>query len=455
MSMKGEENTQRSMISPRVLRRLIAGSICIVLALGLGLFDLARHKLSVPFLGISQKTAEEGEELPKGPIEESLEIKRGDSLSTVLERAGVDTDQANAVIDSLKSVFNPRALRPEHELYITYQVPPDDVLHKDLIQLYLKVSLDLIIIVEQDEAGIYVARKVAKELVQEYRAIEGVVEESLYLSATRKGAHPQILHDMIAAFSYDVDFQRSFQPGDEYGLLYDTYKDPESLQERPGTLQYAYLKLQGREIRIFRFRTKLGGWQYYNDRGESVKKGLLRTPIDGARISSGFGNRKHPVLGYTMKHKGVDFAAPKGTPIMAAGDGRIQRIGPFSTYGNYICIQHSGTYATAYAHLSRFARGLKCGSHVRQGQVIGYVGATGRTSGPHLHYEILKGGQQINPKLIKMLPSGKLKASDLVAFEAAKQQLEANFLKEKKKQPPLAPQPVEPAEEADPADEGV
>lgn len=405
------------MTSRKTLLRLLSGTLCLLLGVSLGLYDYLSLKYRKIHI-VAEIPPEEAEEefASAGPTDETLEIKRGDTLSSVLERAGISSDQAISVIEALQSVFNPRALRPEHELYMTYTVPEDDVLKKDLVRLYLKVAIDLDVVVERDETGQFIAKKIQKELVQESRVFEGQIEESLYVDANKQGAHPKIIAEMIAAFSYDIDFQRGIQPGDTYSIYYEVHKEPESLQERPGDLRFAVLKCNGRVYKIYRFKSKNGSPQYYNEKGESVKKGLMRTPIDGARLSSGFGKRRHPILGYTKMHKGVDFAAPIGTPIMAAGDGRIERIGPFGAYGNYIRICHSGPYATAYAHLCRFARGLKVGTTVRQGQVIGYLGCTGRTTGPHLHYELIKAGVQINPKSIQMLPSGKLKDRDLQDF---------------------------------------
>jgi murein DD-endopeptidase MepM/ murein hydrolase activator NlpD len=418
------------MTTRKTLLRLMTGALCILLGVGVGLYDyisLKYRKVHVTQEVPSEEEAEEEEYLSTGPTDETLEIKRGDTLSAVLERAGISSDQSTSVIEALKSVFNPRELRPDHELYITYTIPEDDVLKKDLSELYLKIAIDLDVVVERDETGQFIAKKIQKELIQEQRVVEGQIEGSLYVDANNRGAHPKIIAEMIAAFSYDIDFQRGIQPGDTYGIFYEVHKEPESLQEKPGELRYAYLKCNGRVYKIYRFKSKNGTYQYYNERGESVKKGLMRTPIDGARLSSGFGKRHHPILGYTKMHKGVDFAAPIGTPVMAAGDGRIEKIGPFSSYGNYILIRHSGPYATAYAHLCRFARGLKCGVTVRQGQIIGYVGRTGRATGPHLHYELIKAGVQINPKSIQMLPAGKLKDKDMQDFMVLKVSIDQQY----------------------------
>jgi len=182
--------------------------------------------------------------------------------------------------------------------------------------------------------------------------------------------------------------------------------------------------LRDHRIEVYRFTPSDGRTDYFKPNGESIRRALLRTPIDGARISSGFGMRKHPILGYSRMHKGIDFAAPTGTPIFAAGDGVITQIGRNGGYGNYIRIRHNSRYSTAYAHISRFAKGIRKGSRVRQGQVIAYVGSTGRSTGPHLHYEVLVEGKQTNPRSIK-LPTGQiLEGEDLKAFQAAKTEID-------------------------------
>jgi murein DD-endopeptidase MepM/ murein hydrolase activator NlpD len=222
---------------------------------------------------------------------------------------------------------------------------------------------------------------------------------------------------MIRIFSFDVDFQRELQPGDSFEVLYEAlFEDDGSLAKTDGVL-YASLTLSGERLDMYNFTPQSGHDDFFDRKGQSVRKTLMRTPIDGARLSSRFGMRKHPVLGYTRQHKGVDFAAPRGTPIYAAGDGVIESAGRNGGYGKYLRIRHNSTYKTAYGHMTRIAKGMRRGKRVRQGQIIGYVGSTGRSTGPHLHYEVLRGGRQVNPLKIK-LPSGeKLKAADLASFQ--------------------------------------
>ena len=416
-------------VMQRSTLRLLAGALLIVSASVIALWDYTSQQIEQwQLTALNQEECQpcEGEDsqgaLPETPefMDETLDVKRGDNFTSVLYRAEISKDQTLSLIQALKTIFNPRDLRTDHKLFITYRPPSAKSAAKDLVRLVIKLSLEKDVVVEQDEAGLYQARLDKKELIHEYRHAEGTIESSLYVDAIKQGAHPKIIHNMIQAFSYDVDFQRSFQAGDGYCLLFDFHKNAESLEEEPGDLIYACLTLHGEKIHIYRHTTKGGVAQYFNEKGEAVKKGLLRTPVDGARISSVFGRRRHPVLGFTKMHKGVDFAAPRGTPVMAAGAGKIVRIGRFSSYGNYIRVKHNTKYSTAYAHLCRYAKGLKVGSSVRQGQVIGYVGCTGRATGNHLHYELLANGKQINPKHIKMMPAAKLKGTELQRFMANK-----------------------------------
>jgi hypothetical protein len=248
----------------------------------------------------------------------------------------------------------------------------------------------------------------------------GVVRSSLYGAGLNAGIPAGVLVEMIRAFSYDVDFQREMHPGDGFEVVFERFTNEEGVLARHGAVIYAALTLQGRQRRIYRHQTADGAWDYYTERGESVRKALLRTPINGARLTSRFGNRHHPILGYTAFHRGVDFGAGAGTPILAAGDGRIEQMGWNGGYGNYVRLRHTNEYSTAYAHMSRFARGLRPGAQVRQGQVIGFVGSTGRSTGPHLHYEVIRGGRQINPLGVRFAAGRKLAGQELARFNATR-----------------------------------
>ncbi|MCK5275569.1 MAG: M23 family metallopeptidase, partial [Alphaproteobacteria bacterium] len=231
----------------------------------------------------------------------------------------------------------------------------------------------------------------------------------------------------IRIFSWDVDFQRDIRKGDGFEVMYERFFDDNGELAHNGEVVYASLTLSGKRHAVYRHILKNGDVDYFDEKGQSAKKALMRTPIDGARLSSGFGKRKHPILGYTKMHKGLDFAAPRGTPIYAAGNGTVNYAGKKGGYGNYVRIRHNGTYQTAYAHMSGIARGVRKGKRVNQGQVIGYVGTTGRSTGNHLHYEVIRNGKFINSRRMH-LPSGKaLKGDDLAAFTAMTEEANVRY----------------------------
>jgi murein DD-endopeptidase MepM/ murein hydrolase activator NlpD len=256
----------------------------------------------------------------------------------------------------------------------------------------------------------------------------GTIHTSLFEAASEAGVPPATLAEVIHAFSYDIDFQREIQPGDSFEVLFEHLYDENGKPVGTGDILYADLMLSGTTLRLYRYAPPGESPAFYNAKGESVRKALLRTPVDGARISSRFGLRHHPILGYTTMHRGVDFAVPKGTPIMAAGNGVVETEGRAGSYGNLVVLRHRNGYETAYAHMSRFARGIKRGTYVRQGEVIGYVGATGRATGPHLHYEVRIGGKAVNPLNVKMPSHERLTGRTLVAFLAATRSIDHELL---------------------------
>jgi murein DD-endopeptidase MepM/ murein hydrolase activator NlpD len=232
------------------------------------------------------------------------------------------------------------------------------------------------------------------------------------------GVPEAVVVDLIHIYSYDVDFQREVKSGDAFDILYTHYLDETGAAIKGGDIQYAELTLGREKKPLYRFTTADNDTDYYTPRAVSGKRQLMRTPVDGARLSSKFGLRRHPVLGYTKMHKGVDFAAPKGTPVMASGNGVVKMARWHGGYGNFIELTHTNSYSTGYGHLSRIARGIRPGVRVRQGQVIAYVGSTGRSTGPHLHYEVMLKSKQINPMGVKLPTGRELTGKDLIAFQA-------------------------------------
>lgn len=351
-------------------------------------------------------------------------VSRGDTLMDILDRAEIGRRQAHAAIQSLSKIYDPRRLKAGQQLRITAgheardgQEEQDKAGPRQLLSMALDLDLEHQILVTRGTDGRYATSKVERPQRRDMVRVAGVINDSLYLAAQRADLPQDVLLRVIKLFSWDVDFQRSVQRGDQFETLFERITLEQSGATKPGELLYTGLDLSGRALSAYRFARDDGTVEYFDRKGRSVRKFLLRTPVDGARLSSRFGMRKHPVLGYSRMHKGTDFAAPRGTPIYAAGSGRVAAAGPNGGYGKYIRVRHTDEYSTAYAHLTRFAKGIKRGRQVRQGQVIGYVGSTGRSTGPHLHYEVLRNGTQVNPLKVKQAPSAKLTKAELQRFE--------------------------------------
>ena len=246
--------------------------------------------------------------------------------------------------------------------------------------------------------------------------VKNVIRNNLYESAVESGVEPNIIVEFARIFGFEVDFQRDIRKGDWFEILYEKFEDDNNKVRDTGKIIYASMFVNGEEINLYNFKFK-NEEEYYDIKGKSITKSLMKTPINGARLSSSFGMRKHPILGYNKMHKGTDFAAPSGTPIMASGSGTVTRARWCGGGGNCVKIKHNSTYETIYAHMKSFAKGIREGKKVKQGQTIGYVGSTGLSTGPHLHYEVIVNGKKVNSQKLK-LPSGKvLKGEERKQFE--------------------------------------
>ncbi|MBS29002.1 MAG: peptidase M23 [Alphaproteobacteria bacterium] len=371
---------------------------------------------------------------PPKPIVRTMAIENGDNLMDVLVNAGAERAEAHVAIQSLKGVYDPRRdLRVGDKLQVTLgpvsmePTTQTEGLDYYLSSLRLPVTYDREVLVDREDAGSFVAREVELPLETEFVRVSGQIDSSLFVNGRDAGIPISVLIELIRIYSFDVDFQRDIWNGDSFEIMFERQRNADDVIVNNGDVHYAKLTLRGTQLPLYRFETSKGTIDYFTAKGESVRKALMKTPLDGARLSSRFGKRKHPILGYTRLHAGVDFAAPTGTPIYAAGDGTVVMATVNGGYGKYIKIRHNGTYSTAYAHLNGYARGVRSGKRVRQGQVIGYVGSTGRSTGPHLHYEIHRDGRQINPLALK-LPSGeKLKGERLAAFQVHRESLDTHF----------------------------
>jgi murein DD-endopeptidase MepM/ murein hydrolase activator NlpD len=361
----------------------------------------------------------ENRPIADGLFRKAIMIGKGDTLFVALTRAGSAAGDAEAAIAAFRTVHNPRNLQIGQTLTLAFEplAGEDKARAFRLAEIALDVAPDRDILVARQSDNSFQASEVARELVRRLEKAEGRIQTSLYDAATEAGLPINILMEMVQIFSFDVDFQREIQKGDRFEVLYENLINDDGETVALGPVLFASLTLSGNVIGLYRHEPSNGPVDYFNIKGQSARKALMRTPINGARLSSGYGMRRHPVLGYNKMHRGLDFSAPRGTPIVSAGDGVIEMAGRNGSYGNYIRIRHTGTYKTVYAHMKGFARGMRAGKRVRQGQTIGYVGTTGRSTGPHLHYEVLRDGARMNPRKLKLPTGQKLKGAELALFE--------------------------------------
>lgn len=396
----------------------------------------------------------------------TITLDAGDTLGGMLEDVGISRQDANAVVAALGKDFNPRQLRAGQIFDLTYTVatidatgaapkpseprttvimvnrkpvvvpveaqddtsesmPGDSQPISRLLSLHFSPSIEDEITVTRTTDGGYTAEIEKKELQVHRHRAGATINSSLYLTAMQAGIPADVVVDMIRMFSYKVDFQRDLQPGDKFEVFYDYYYTPEGQPAKYGAISYAMMTLDGKQIPMYRFQPDPNEPpEYFDTKGESARGLLMRTPVDGARISSGFGSRFHPILGYSRMHRGVDFAVPTGTPVMSAGAGTISFMGRTRGYGNLVKISHGNGYSTNYAHLSRFAPGLKRGARVRQGQIFGYSGNTGMSTGPHLHYEIVVNNAQVNPLRVKVAQGRQMTGRLLTKFMASRVEID-------------------------------
>ncbi len=368
-------------------------------------------------------TADAPAVITPGPLRQVHVLGSGDTLIALLLRAGADQIEAHRAVATLRDVFNPRKLRAGQEIWTEIQ-PASGSAPKTVLQsLEFDMGFAERLRVARAADGDFIAERHSLDVSRSWVSAEGMIDDSLYLAAERANVPAAAIVNLIRIFSFNVDFQRDIWPGDHFALTYELLENADG-KTRLGEILFGELVLRGKPIVLYRFTPGDGRTDYFDANGISARRLLMRTPVDGARLSSRFGKRKHPILGYTKMHSGIDFAAPTGTPIMAAGDGVIEFIGRNGGYGNMIRIRHNGTYKTAYAHMSRFKSGMGKGKRVRQGEIIGYVGSTGRSTGPHLHYEVFMHDKRVNPLSLE-LPTGKeLAGADLENFQAHRAEID-------------------------------
>ena len=335
-------------------------------------------------------------------------IQKGENFNQILKSYKIPQSEIEKIRTQINKFTNLNSLKIGTNLIFTIKKNKKDV---EIENITFPVSRTIKIIVKKNFDGTFFGKKIVTKLFKKNILAEGIIENSLYSAAIKKKVHPNIIIEFARIYGFEIDFQRDIRKNDSFQILYETFVDENKDFYETGNIIYASMISQNKEISLYRFKDKKFEG-YFNSKGKSIEKALMKTPINGARLSSNFGLRKHPILGFTKMHRGTDFAATAGTPIIASGTGTIIKAQWCGGGGNCIKIKHNSTYSTLYAHLSKFANGVKYGKKVKQGQIIGYVGSTGLSTGPHLHYEVHINGKRVNSQKLK-LPSGKILKGEL------------------------------------------
>jgi murein DD-endopeptidase MepM/ murein hydrolase activator NlpD len=349
----------------------------------------------------------------------SHNISAGETFDTILKKYNVNKDEIKTIKETLSKKVNLNKLNTTQKIRFIL-----DQSNNEIKEFTFQISnTEKIFLIKNTETNKFNQKLLLTKLKKDIIYKENKILQSLYKSAVDRKIPIGVIVEFARVYGFQVDFQRDIRKNDSFQIMYEAFIDDNGKIIETGNILFANLKLSGQNNSFYYFDKK-GSEGHYDKNGKSEKKALMKTPINGARLSSPFGMRKHPIDGFTKMHKGTDFAAPMGTPIMASGDGVVKKASWCGGGGNCVVIKHNSTYQTIYAHMSKFASGIRSGARVKQGQIIGYVGSTGKSTGPHLHYEVVVNGKKINSQTLK-LPSGKiLKGDDRKIFETSKIKLD-------------------------------
>ena len=348
------------------------------------------------------------------PYEEvNYEIENNDTLEKILKKFKVKSEDIKGVSAELKKKKLAN-IRSGKKLSLIIKKLENG--SNTIVNIVYPINNTTSVEVRKSQNKFHVKENIL-QLYKKEVVVKNIITNNLYSSAINSDVEPNIIVEFARIFGFEVDFQRDIRKGDWFEIYYEKFIDDNNKVRDTGKIIYASMYVNGEEINLYNFKFKNNDQEYYDIKGKSITKSLMKTPINGARLSSSFGMRKHPILGYNKMHRGTDFAAPSGTPIIASGSGTVTRARWCGGGGNCVKIKHNSTYETIYAHMKAFAKGVKEGRKVRQGQIIGYVGSTGLSTGPHLHYEVIVNGKKVNSQKLK-LPSGKiLKGEERKQFE--------------------------------------
>jgi murein DD-endopeptidase MepM/ murein hydrolase activator NlpD len=361
----------------------------------------------------------------KQPETIPVQIRRGETFEDAVRRTGVSESEAREVVRAISSTFDTVNIKAGLAFDAAIARPHDQRGPVRLVGLSMRTGPASELSLSRTFDGALKLQEMEEKIRSETTVAQGHMQGSLYESAIEAGATPALTAQVAKLFSHKLDFSRDIQPGDHFRMVFDRKLTESGRTIETGDLLYAEITAKGGVNRFYRFKEEANApAQYFDETGKNIRGFLLRTPIDGARMTSGYGVRRHPILGYNRMHQGVDFGAGTGTPVIAAGNGVVKEMRWNGSYGRWVKIQHPGGWSTGYAHLSRWSPKLRPGSRVRQGQVIAYVGSTGASTGPHLHYEVMRNGTKLNPKGAKIPQGSVLTGRNLVAFKAEKQRID-------------------------------
>jgi murein DD-endopeptidase MepM/ murein hydrolase activator NlpD len=384
-----------------------------------------------PHMTVIQKSAEDAADEEEDEFDDDMfasaesktvTVGKGDTLASLFNKAGTEPDQANEIIDALAPIFGAKDLKSGQELRFTLVPAPSDTGQMEPIKVSVFAKDSHFATVARNRQGEYVASReaIGNDVKTPASQTRATLYTSFYHASLEQKIPAETILKLLRVHSYDVDFKQKVKPGDTFEMFFDGASDDEV-----GELLYTSMTIDGHVRKFYRFRTPDDVVDYYDEQGNSAKKFLMRNPVKGGRYTSGFGARNHPLLKYRRMHTGVDWAAPTGTPILAAGDGTVERVGREGGYGNYVRIRHANGFATAYGHMSRYAPGVTPGVSVKQGQIIGFVGSTGLSTGPHCHFEVLVNNSFVNPMTIQVPRGLQLEGRQLAEFQRERKRIEA------------------------------
>jgi murein DD-endopeptidase MepM/ murein hydrolase activator NlpD len=356
-----------------------------------------------------------------GATKVELKVRNGDSIQRILYDQKISPSEVNNVLNALRREYNVGTLRNDQKVYLIVKREKNG---NFVSRLTVNIDNITSVHVFLNKDNVYETKRVTKILTKKNHLVETTIDRGIYRTAKQSGIENSIVAQFARLYGFEVDFQRDLKKNDKIKIFYERYLDDDGVSQRTGNIIYSEITNVEKNIILYRYEYPNGSIAYFTPEGKSIEKSLMRTPINGAKLSSRYGFRIHPILGYNQMHQGTDFAAPIGTPVMASGAGTVEYSGWKGGYGKFISIRHSPVYQTNYAHLQDYAKGIRRGAKVQQGQVIGYLGSTGSSTGPHLHYEVVVNGRKENSQTLKLPSAAPLEGNNKNFFEIQKRNID-------------------------------